>query len=379
MSSHFDRRAFLKLSSLLLSEAGLLAGLSQAQASEQAAQPQVAKSKVLTRIAFGSCAKQSKPQPIWDAVLQTKPEMFLFLGDNIYGDTRDMGVLSQKYDQFAAIPGVKKLRETVPHMAIWDDHDFGENDAGAEYPMKEESRKIFCDFWGVPSDSPRRTRDGVYTAAIIGRPGRRVQIIMPDLRFNRTPLNHLDLGGKKYEDWAKELEAAGKLVPGPYERNPDPHATMIGEQQWAWIEEQLRKPAEIRIFASSLQVLADFPGWEAWINYARDHDRLLELIRKTKANGVVFISGDTHYAELSKLDVNVPYPLYDLTSSGITEKWPVLPPNSLRVGEAIREANFGLIDIVWEKEPFIVMKALDVNGKVKIEHKIGLQELQVHC
>jgi alkaline phosphatase D len=132
----------------------------------------------------------------------------------------------------------------------------------------------------------------------------------------------------------------------------------------------------LRIVASSLQVLADFPGWEAWINYARDHQRLIETIRRTKASGVVFISGDTHYAELSKLDVNVPYPFWDLTSSGLTEVWPVDVPNANRVGAHVREPNFGLIEIDWSApSPRIVLQALTQSGKAAIRQEVVLADL----
>jgi alkaline phosphatase D len=100
------------------------------------------------RIAFGSCAKQDKPQPIWNAVLASDPDLFIFLGDNIYGDTRDMAVLRRKYAELAAQPGFVRLTERTPILATWDDHDYGENDAGVDYPFKDESRQIFCDFWG---------------------------------------------------------------------------------------------------------------------------------------------------------------------------------------------------------------------------------------
>lgn len=379
MNEMHARRNFLKAATALAAASGI--GLNvhhTAHAANQSARlPQVPHGKTVTRIAFGSCAKESKEQPIWNSIIATRPDLFLFLGDNIYGDTRDMNVLREKYARFGAILGVKELRETVPHLAIWDDHDYGENDAGVEYPMKEESRRIFCDFWGEPADSPRRTQDGIYISYLFGSRGRRVQIIMPDLRFNRTPIFKLDLGGKAYDVWAKELEQAGKPVPGPYARNPDPKATMLGERQWRWLEAQLKIPADVRIIASGLQVLADFPGWEGWINYARDHQRLIELIRNTRANGVIFLSGDTHYAELSRLDVNVPYPLYDLTSSGLTEVWPVLPPNDLRVGEALREANFGVIEIDWGVAPQLRLEIRDGNGLTRMAHRIKLGELKV--
>src|SRR5436853_7460343 len=79
----------------------------------------------LSRIAFGSCVHQDKPQPIWDAVIATDPELFVFLGDNIYADTKDMDVMRAKYQQLADQPGFKKLKAKCPVIATWDDHDYG--------------------------------------------------------------------------------------------------------------------------------------------------------------------------------------------------------------------------------------------------------------
>jgi alkaline phosphatase D len=329
------------------------------------------------RIAFGSCAHQEKPQPIWEAVLASEPDLFIFLGDNIYGDTRDPQVLRAKYAQLAAKPGFKRLRERVPVLATWDDHDFGENDAGAEYPLKEESRRIFCDFWGEPADSLRRQRDGIYHSVAYGSAGSRLQILLPDLRFNRTPIRKRDLDRSTYREWSKRLEREGREVPGPYEREPDASASMLGERQWQWLEEELGKPADLRIFASSLQVVADFPGWEAWINYAQDHQRLIEALRRQRASGLVCISGDTHYAEFSRLDVNVPYPLWDFTSSGLTETWPVTPPNARRQSAVLREANFGLLQIDWQgSRTTVSVEVRDVHGTTRLAQKLTLADLQ---
>ena len=331
-----------------------------------------------SRIAFGSCARENKPQPIWDVINELRPELFIFLGDNVYGDTRDVNVLSSKYAQLAAQPGFRRLCSQTPVLATWDDHDFGEDDAGADYPMKEASRQVFCDFWGEPAGSPRRKRDGIYDALTLRRGGRTLQIILPDLRFNRTPIRRLDLGSKPYKTWSREIEQAGRDVPGPYEREPDERATMLGDPQWQWLERTLREPADLRILASSLQVVADFPGWEAWINYAQDHQRLLQAIRVARANGLFCISGDTHYGELSCLTTNTPYPLWDLTSSGLTEVWPVTPPNSRRIGEVVRETNFGWIEIDWQApQPRLTLQVRDGAGRVRIEQQLDSAELSV--
>jgi alkaline phosphatase D len=171
---------------------------------------------------------------------------------------------------------------------------------------------------------------------------------------------------------------SGKETPGPYDRIPDLDATMIGEPQWAWLENQLAQPADLRIFGSSLQVLADFAGWESWVNYARDHQRLFAAIRRHKAERLICISGDTHYAEVSRQDLNVPYPIWDITSSGLTEVWPVIPPNALRVSEVLRERNFGLIEIDWSKTaPVVTVRVCDEKGTVKITQLIDAGTLKV--
>ncbi len=342
--------------------------------------PHSALERTLKRIAFGSCAEVSKPQPIWDPILARQNDLFIFLGDNIYGDTRDMSALSAMYAKFAAIPGVARLRATTPVVAVWDDHDYGENDAGGDFPLKEESRRIFLDFWDEPAGSPRRERDGVYASYVFGPPGRRVQVILPDVRYNRTPLTPLELEGTDYETWARAKVAAGLPMPGPYVRNPDPRATLLGERQWQWLERQLEVPADLRLFGSSVQVLADFTGWEAWVNFAHDHQRLIDLIRRKNANGIVFLSGDIHYAELSKLDVGVPYTLWDLTSSGLTEEWRVPTPNSNRASAVVADANFGFIDIDWQGPATkLTLGIVDATGKTRLSRDIALASLAAGC
>jgi alkaline phosphatase D len=128
-----------------------------------------------------------------------------------------------------------------------------------------------------------------------------------------------------------------------------------------------------------LQVLADFAGWEGWINYAQDHQRLFDTIRRTRASGLICLSGDTHYGEISKLETNVPYPIWDFTSSGLTEVWPVLPPNALRVGEAFRARNFGLITLDWSTRGRASIK-VDINneqGVTQLTQTLNLSQLRV--
>ncbi|MDX3899052.1 MAG: alkaline phosphatase D family protein [Sphingobium sp.] len=349
MAGGIGRRALLK---------GGVAAASLAAVPPALAAPE----RALTRIAFGSCAHQDKDQPIWDRVNAWKPELFIFLGDNIYGDTQDMAVMRAKYDKLAAKPGFRTLRATTPCIATWDDHDFGVNDGGSEYPMKAESKALFLEFWNEPADGFRRSHEGIYTSYMFGPKGRRVQIILPDNRTFRSPL------------MGYSVEPRDK---GQYIVNPDPQATMLGAAQWEWLEAELRRPADLRIFASSTQVLADAPGYEAWINFQADHQRLLDLIDFAQVENLVMISGDTHYAELSRLTDGVPYPLYDLTSSGLTQVWPVFGPNRNRIAKAPLMPNFGRISIDWNPvDPTVLLEVQMLDGEVAISQPVRLKDLR---
>jgi len=384
---HDPSRRQLLRDSLAVAGGVAIAGLAslppQARAAEGAAgisDPHPDLGRRLSRIAFGCCADQDKPQPVWEPVLARGNDLFVFLGDNIYADTRDMALMRKKYATLAAQPGFARLRETTPLVAVWDDHDYGENDAGADFPMKDESRRIFLDFWQEPAGSPRRDRDGIYASYVFGPPGERVQVILPDLRYNRTAMTPMALQGARYEAWARKRAAAGLPVPGPYLRNPDHAATMLGDRQWQWLERQLEVPAEVRLFGSSVQVLADATGWECWANFARDQDRLFDVMRRKRANGLVFLSGDIHYAELSRLDVNVPYPLWDLTSGGLTEEWRVPTPNANRASEVVSDANFGWIDIDWQgSATTLELGITDAAGRERLSRTLPLAELAVRA
>ncbi len=332
--------------------------LSVVAAAAEPAQP-------LTRIAFGSCARQDRPQPIWDAVVQQKPELFIFLGDNIYADTTDPQVMRRKYAQLAARRGFAKLRASCRILATWDDHDYGQNDAGAEYPMKELSRQIFLDFWKVPADSPRRKHDGVYGATVLGPPGRRVQVILLDTRWSRSPLKR----------GPREDPAEGH--PGPYLPSDDPQATLLGDAQWQWLEAQLRKPAELRLICSSIQVIPDEHRYEKWGNLPRERERLFDLIRRTGAGGVLILSGDRHMAELSRLPARVVgYPLYELTSSALNQRtrW-TNDINRYRIGCVYREPNFGLIRIDWEAGT-VTLEIRGEDGTLRIRQRVRLDALR---
>jgi alkaline phosphatase D len=156
---------------------------------------------------------------------------------------------------------------------------------------------------------------------------------------------------------------------------------MLGEEQWKWLEEQLRLPAEIRLIVSSIQVVPEDHHWETWANLPLERQRLFQLIRTTGAEGVLFLSGDRHLGELSMMDGGVGYPLFDLTSSGLNvahhEKWRKQEPNRHRVATMNLGDNFGVVEIDWERaDPRISLQIRDVDGDIAIQRKIPLSLLK---
>ena len=321
--------------------------------------------KPIKVILFGSCIKQDQPMPIFETMLGRRPELLVFLGDNIYADTTHMDVMRAKYEKLKKDQSFAKLIKACPVLATWDDHDYGANDAGAEYSRREESQRVFVDFWNDPPDSPRRKRPGVYDAKTFGPEGKRLQVILLDTRYFRGPLAKGD-----------------RRVGGQYVPTDDESVTMLGKAQWKWLEEQLRQPAEVRLIASSIQFIAQDAGQETWSNLPRERQRLIDLIEKTKANGVIIISGDRHWSELSALTKDVPYPLYDLTSSSFNQIHPRGTPteNKFRaVKNTYHRENFGVINIDWDQlSPSIELQIVDLENTETIEKKISVRELVVY-
>ena len=130
-----------------------------------------------TRIAFGSCGSQNNDLPIFNVITDHNPDLFIFLGDNIYGDTEDMNVLRSKYNQLGSKASYQNMKKNVPIIATWDDHDYGWNDAGKYYKFKEESKEIFLDFFEEPLNSERRNHPGIYHSEIYSINNKKLQII----------------------------------------------------------------------------------------------------------------------------------------------------------------------------------------------------------
>lgn len=306
----------------------------------------------LSRIAFGSCLRNPSGAEILDQVVAYQPDLFVWLGDNIYVDTFDKPErFEQLYGQLGANPRFQKLKATCPQLAIWDDHDYGMDNHHKDYPLKDLSKVAFGKFWDVPAVSAFWTREGIYRCVEYGKPGRKVQMILLDGRW------FLD------------------------KQEPEARDSYLGKEQWAWLEEVLKRPAEVRVICSGVQVIkvnAMGRNWEMWGHHPSEKKRLFELIDSTGANGVVFASGDMHFAELYKTG-EAGYPLYDLTASGMDQKYPQsgkVQPDQTQIGTSlIKSLNFGGLVIDWEKS-LLHLEILNGEGEVHLRHDVPLAELQ---
>ncbi|AQK72211.1 Calcineurin-like metallo-phosphoesterase superfamily protein [Zea mays] len=403
---------------------------------------------VVSRIAFGSCANQSEPQPIWNAVAGFDPQVFVWLGDNVYGDNkrpfrvfgreRTVGPwknvprfypsteeeLRRRYQLARAQPGYARLRERAQVLGTWDDHDYGLNDAGKELSGKVIAQRLMLDFLDEPEDSKRyalrntgvnlfsflccvvidllfvksihtkhivilgflpgcdqtflfkRKQAGVYASYMFGPEGKRVKVILLDTRYHRDPL----------------------LSDG----------TILGDPQWQWLERELHGPqSEITIIGSSIQVVSNLSATtgplfyvESWARFPRERERLFRLIDSSKRPGVLFISGDVHFGEITRFDCGAEYPSYDVTSSGLTQSvensvpevfqplmrlLAILTPTTMRVLSpncqykscTIGQPNFGAIEIDWNAvPPRIKLELRDVEGHSVHSVEFPISELQ---
>jgi alkaline phosphatase D len=297
-------------------------------------------------IAFGSCNRESLPQPLWPVIAENQPDLWIWGGDNIYGDSKDAVVIAAKYQQQLDQPNYAAFRKQFAILGTWDDHDYGWNDAYATYPLKTVTHNLALDFMDVPVDDPRRQHEGIYGSYDFGPDGQRVKVILLDNRF--------------FSDH-------------PEAENPQ----LLGDSQRAWLAETLRhSSAQINILVSGTQIISEEHKYEKWANFPTDRDWLLNFIREEAIPGVICISGDRHIHEISILqETNAPYPLVDITSSGLTHSWENFKgePNKHRVGEVYTQLGFGTLTIDWAVESITVTAEIrDRSNQVVIATQVAL-------
>ena len=296
-------------------------------------------------IGFGSCITEKREQPIWSAIKEENLNEFFFMGDNVYGDNKETGLLDDMKIAYA-LQKTKfpKWLDDIKVNAIWDDHDYGKNDGGEEYEYKAQSQNLFLDFWKVPEDDPRRSRKGIYFSQVRDINNLKVNLIGLDTRYHRSALGQEDKPYSAIEDLSK---------------------TMLGKAQWIWLVSELNKKSDLNIIVSSIQVIPTNHGFEKWGNFPHERSKLLKLIENSNTPTII-ISGDRHKAglykkenliELTSSSLNKPLPNY------ISKIWDLISKetDAYLTGEMFYPENYGTVSFTNNEVVLIELK--DINGK----------------
>jgi alkaline phosphatase D len=225
------------------------------------------------RVAFGSCVGQTvaSAAPSWAELAARKEwaatdggfDLLLMLGDNHYANTADLEKHRVYYTAHRLSAGWRDLTARTPIYAIWDDHDFGDNDSDGSQPGKENSLVAFKEFWGNPSFGEADNPGCYYTFT-----RNRVQFFMLDCRYYRSP---------------------DKMKDGP-------DKTMLGRKQMEWLKKELlASKAPIKVLATGSE-WESFSSGDSWSVYKHERDLFLDWLKERKIEGVIFLSGDRHFA-----------------------------------------------------------------------------------
>jgi len=302
------------------------------------------------KIGFASCLHQNKPMPIFETIKAENFDLFLLMGDNVYGnsDSEDLKELKLAYE--IQEQNFKKLDLNFPIEAIWDDNDYGLGDGGKEYQLKEKSKDLFLDFWKILNDDPRRKRSGLYHEIINEYKGKSIQILILDTRTFRDNLKPTDVKG-----------AVGKER---YIPSLDSSLTMLGDEQWQWLSQKMYTETDYRFIISSIQFLAIGHGWECWNNFPYERERLINLIDGSNVKHTVLLSGDRHRGGHYELKTKSNKIISEMTSSSLNVPYSNSEePGPLRIGSTYSKENYGVIQL-FESQDSISVMLKNIRGEV---------------
>jgi alkaline phosphatase D len=317
------------------------------------------------RIAFGSCAMIADPTvdppgqtpggdyQIFDAIAAQRPDLMLWGGDNVYfrdADWTSILGMRRRYAQVRALPALQRLLGATNHYAAWDDHDYGPNDADRSWVGKRDAKTVFAEYWANPTYGVPGAEEGVGTSFRWGD----VEFFLMDDRTYRAP---------------------------NYQRGGD--GDYWGAGQLHWLIDALRaSTATFKLVVNGGQVVSPLPIYENMANYARERSALFELLARDPVDGVMFLSGDRHVTELTKMPRPGLYPLYDATISPLTSGafgGNRAEPNPWRVdGTWVPARNFATLDVTGPRgDRVLTIIVRDVDGVERWRHTIPHRELRV--
>jgi len=287
---------------------------------------------------------------IFESIYNLHPNFMLWLGDNIYlreADWNSRTGILHRNTQARTSPEMQAMLGSMHHYAIWDDHDFGPNDSDRSYPLKKESEKAFKLFFANPNYIFDEGTTGQFQWADC-------DFFLMDNRYWRTPNKRSDI--EKHQ--------------------------ILGERQIEWLMDALvNSYAPFKFIVMGGEFLNPAQTYERYAHNApQERRKIIEAIEKLKINGVIFLTGDVHYTELSKLDLKDGYPLYDITVSPLTSmaNKHKLAENPLQVDSTlVTERNFAKINVFGSrKERAIEINIFNSDGILQWKKTIKAKDLK---
>ena len=316
-------------------------------------------------IAFGSCNyinEEVVDRPgkgygsgyqIYESIHNKKPNIMLWGGDNIYLREADWDSKTGIYHRYTHTRSIKELQPllaSTQNFAIWDDHDFGPNDGDRSFYFKYETQNAFKNFWANKTyGTDANQKEGIYSTFNWGD----AQFFLLDDRFFKSPNDRLT--GEK---------------------------TIIGSTQFEWLIDALSSSkAAFKVIVIGGQVLNPSARFENYENYPKEKQKLLSEIEANKIKGVLFLTGDRHFSELSKLNRENTYPLYDWTvsplTSGVGNSYKDDVNKNRVEGSLFAQNNFGILSFSGNKaNRQLKLTLFDVQGKELWNKVITKKELE---
>lgn len=232
---------------------------------------------------------------------------------------------------------------TDRYLCYFLDHDYGCNNADKTYQFKHDSSLAFVDFINQPEQSPMRIRankgHGVYGVKLFdfSRPEGSIEVADLEAGID-VDLPILDNYQHTYSNRSVAvfvLDVRTSKTPwkkSPESYIPDKDGDFLGERQWEWFEQSIRRSkASVNVIVSGLQYHGNrFPDAniaEAWGKFPSAQQRLFDAILQDNVHAPILVSGDVHMTQLSRKDCirrgqsSSKRPLVEITTSGMTHSW----------------------------------------------------------
>jgi phosphodiesterase/alkaline phosphatase D-like protein len=235
--------------------------------------------------AFGSCASTGSNNLIFDTIRRRAPHFFLHLGDFHYANigVDDPWRFRDASNRVLRSPRQSALYRETPIVYVFDDHDFGKDDADGTSVTKAAVQRVYRErapHYPLPLSAVRP--DAVPGTGPLGPIAQaftvgRARIIVTDTRSERTPQRAADAATR----------------------------TMLGPAQRQWLVDELTRAADekapVVFWANTVPwITKENPssghGWEP---YAHERAEIAGTISKLGLTSrLIVLSGDAHMAAI---------------------------------------------------------------------------------